>query len=134
MIDKIAKITDNIVSIIVLLVAIRLVFYMLTKFAISAQAIFDGEFWLYNDDAKILDWIVYYIVMVKAYKVLISYAKHHHVSIRYVTELIIIACFVEFIFESHLNDVIRAVFGAIGVISLFIYLYFYDTIKHLGDS
>ncbi len=132
--DKISYIIDKLVSIIILLVTLRLVLYMLTNLLVVMQNMTQGHVWLYGHDGEMLDWIVFYIVMVKAYKVLISYTKHQHVSIRYVTELVIITCFVEFIFEQELNETVRMILGAVGFGCLFLYLHFYQTIKTLDNN
>lgn len=132
--DKITCVIDKLVSIIILLVTLRLVMYMLTNLLVVLQNMMHGDVWLYGHDGEMLDWIVFYIVMVKAYKVLLSYTKHQHVSIRYVTELVIITCFVEFIFEQELSETIRMILGAVGFGCLFLYLYFYQTIRNLDEN
>lgn len=133
-IDKTTKIADKLVSLIILLVTLRLVFYMMTSLYQVVVEMSNGEIWLSDHNEELLDWIVFYIVMIKAYKILVSYARHHHVSIRYVTELVIIACFVEFIFEAHLSDVFRALMGTVGLVSLFLYLHYYSIFKDYDDS
>lgn len=130
-IEKITHWMDKLVSLVILLVMLRLVFYMLTNILVVAEEIFAGELWLSGHDAEILDWAVFFIILVKAYKVLVSYTKHQHISIRYVTELVIITCFLEFIFEMDHNEQIRIIFGAVGIATLFLYLYFYQTIKNM---
>ncbi len=120
---------DKLVSIIILLVTFRLVIYMATDLLVVAHDITDGQLWLSGHNEEMLDWIVFYIVMVKAYNVLTSYSKHRHISICYVTELAIISCFVEFIFEQSISETFRMILGAVGLGSLFLYLFFYNTIK-----
>ena len=132
-ISKTTTYLDKLVSFIILLIALRLVLYMLTNLFVVFQEMATGNIWLSGHDDEMLDWIVLYIVMVKAYKVLVSYARHHHISIRYVTELVIIACFVELIFEQHMSELFRALLGAVGISSLFLYLYFYQTFKELDE-
>jgi len=130
-IEKITLWIDKLVSLIILLVMLRLVLYMLSNLFIAFQQILIGEVWLSGHDAEVLDWVVFFIVMLKAYKVLVSYTKHQHISIRYVTELVIITCFLEFIFEQDLDDHFRIILGAVGLGSLFLYLYFYQTFKKM---
>lgn len=133
-IEKITSWIDKLVSLVILMVTLRLVLYMLTSLWMVVQEILDGQMWLYNHDSEILDWVVIYIVMVKAYKVLISYTKHQHISIRYVTELVIITCFVEFIFERDITEMFRIILGVVGLGSLFLFLYFHETIKKLDAN
>lgn len=130
-IEKITLWIDKLVSLIILLVMLRLVLYMLSNLFIAFQQILVGEIWLSGHDAEVLDWVVFFIVMLKAYKVLVSYTKHQHISIRYITELVIITCFLEFIFEQDLSDQFRIILGAVGLGSLFLYLYFYQTFKKM---
>ena len=133
LLKKTILLMDKIVSVIMLLVAIRLVVYMITQLLELARNVLAGDAWLAEHDGEILGWIVSYIVMVKAYKVLASYTLHQHINIRYVTELVIISCFVEFIFKEHLGLGFRAVLGAVGLISLGLYLYFYQTLKKIEE-
>lgn len=133
-IEKITHWVDKLISLIILLVTLRLVLYMLSNLYISAQRIASGNMWLAGHDAEMLDWIVFFIIMIKAYKVLVSYTKHQHINIRYVTELVIITCFLEFIFEQDLPEHIRMILGAVGMGSLFLYLYFYQTFKEIDKD
>ncbi len=128
-IEKTTKIADKLVSLIILIVTLRLVLYMITSLYKVIAEMANGELWISDHNEELLDWIVFYIVMIKAYKILVSYARHHHVSIRYVTELVIIACFVEFIFERQMSDVFRALLGTVGLGSLFLYLNYYSIFK-----
>lgn len=129
--EKITLWVDKLVSLVILLVMLRLVLYMLSSLFIAFQQMLVGEIWLSDHDAEMLDWVVFFIVMLKAYKVLVSYTKHQHISIRYITELVIITCFLEFIFEQDLSDQFRIILGAVGLGSLFLYLYFYQTFKKM---
>lgn len=133
-VEKITQWIDKLVSLIILLVMLRLVAYMLSNLYATAQRIAVGDMWLTGHDAEMLDWVVFYIIMVKAYKVLVSYTKYQHVSIRYITELVIITCFLEFIFEQDISEQIRIILGAVGIGTLFLYLYFYQTIKDMDKD
>ena len=133
-VDKITQWIDKLVSLIILLVMLRLVAYMLSNLYSTVQRISAGDMWLAGHDAEILDWVVFFIIMVKAYKVLVSYTKYQHVSIRYITELVIITCFLEFIFEQDISEQIRIILGAVGIASLFLYLYFYQIFKQMDKD
>ena len=133
-VDKITQWIDKLVSLIILLVMLRLVAYMLSNLYSTVQRISAGDMWLTGHDAEMLDWVVFFIIMVKAYKVLVSYTKHQHISIRYITELVIITCFLEFIFEQDLSEQIRIILGAVGIASLFLYLYFYQIFKQMDKD
>lgn len=130
-IEKITQWIDKLVSLVILLVMLRLVLYMLSNLYVTAQRIASGNMWIAEHDAEMLDWVVFFIVMVKAYKVLVSYTKHQHINIRYITELVIITCFLEFIFEQDLDEQIRIILGAVGIGTLFLYVYFYPSFKQM---
>lgn len=70
------------------------------------------------------------IILVKAYKLLLEYAKTQHVNIKYILEIAITAPVVEIIFNFTGYDHIQLIFmGGFTVIMSLIYLYFYETIK-----
>ncbi|OQK17197.1 hypothetical protein AU255_04705 [Methyloprofundus sedimenti] len=134
-IEKITLWVDKLVSLIILLVMLRLVLYMLTSLYAVGQEITGEGLWLSGHDAEVLDWAVFFIIMVKAYKVLVSYTKYQHVSICYVAELVIITCFLEFIFEQDVVDKqIRMILGAVGLGCLFLYLYFYQIFQEMDKD
>lgn len=134
LVEKITHWIDKLVSLIILLVMLRLVLYMLSNLYVTAQQIASGNMWVAGHDVEMLDWVVFFIVMVKAYKVLVSYTKHQHINIRYVTELVIITCFLEFIFEKDLSEDIRIILGFVGMGCLLLYLYFYKTFKDMDKD
>ena len=133
LIEKITVWIDKLVSLAILLVMFRLVLYMFTSLWVVFKEMLAGDLWLTGHDHEMLDWVVFFIVMVKAYKVHVSYTKYQHISIRYVTELVIITCFLEFIFEQDISEHIRIILGVVGIVSLFLYLYFYQTYKSMDE-
>ena len=133
-VEKITIWIDKLVSLVILLVMLRMVLYMLTSLLVVFQDMLAGNIWFHGHNEEMLDWFIFFIVMVKAYKVLVSYTKHQHISIRYVTELVIVSCFLEFIFEQDITDHYRMVSGAVGLVCLFLYLYFYQTFKSMDET
>ncbi len=86
-------------------------------------------------DTQILHGIAHAIVLVKAYKILMSYLKTHHVNIKYLVEIAIIAAAVEIIFNSTSHTLqMNLVFGAFGVLNLGLYLFFYEKFKEMGQE
>ncbi len=127
---KLTNILDKIVSIIILLVAIRLVIYITTSFGATIYGIYTSGLWLSNHDEDILHQIVSMIIAVKAYKILIYYAKYHHINIKYITELMIISCFIEFIFHIKIMELYNLILLALsGIITLVVYIKYYDTLN-----
>lgn len=72
------------------------------------------------------------IILVKAYKILLEYAKTQHVNIKYVLEIAITAPVVEIVFNfSEYNDMQLYFMGGLTVLMSLVYLYFYDTLKQV---
>jgi len=133
-VEKITLWIDKLVSLIILLVMLRMVLYMLTSLLVVFQDMWAGNMWIHSHNEEMLDWFIFFIVMVKAYKVLISYTKFQHISIRYTTELVIVSCFLEFIFEQDISEHFRMVSGAVGLVCLLLYLHFYQTFKSMDEK
>jgi len=130
---KINNILDKIVSIIILLVAIRLVLYIATSFGYNIYGIYNSGLWIAHHDKEILHQIIYMLILVKAYKILMFYAKHHHINIKFITELMIISCFIEFIFNFQTIELYHLIVLAVtGVTTLFIYIRYYDKLDKLN--
>ena len=72
------------------------------------------------------------IILVKAYKILLEYAKTQHVNIKYVLEIAITAPVVEIVFNfSEYDDMQLYFMGGLTVLMSLVYLYFYDTLKQV---
>lgn len=66
------------------------------------------------------------IVLIKAYRVLVSYVRTHHVSVEYIVEISIIASAVELLFALDTHSLSANVVLAIyGLTNLFLYLYYF---------
>ena len=69
------------------------------------------------------------VVLVKAYRILVSYLRTHHVSIKYTMEISIIAPAVELIFAANKHDIwLNVLFALFSVATMIVYYAFYDTI------
>ena len=123
---KIIAVTKFIVEIfIILLIAMLLVYSGLKIYELST-ALFEHRI------KKIVHDIAYFIVLIKAYKVLLSYLEQGSVGIRYIMEISIIAPSLEVIFAFDTHDAWTNIFlGAFSLITLFLYLLFFDRISML---
>jgi uncharacterized membrane protein (DUF373 family) len=75
--------------------------------------------------SEMLHDVAFFLVLVKAYNVLLAYLEKGHVSVRYVIEIAIIASFIEVVFAFSARDIWSNVFlGVFGVVTLLIYLVF----------
>lgn len=76
--------------------------------------------------------IVFTIVLVKAYKILVYYLRKHHISIRYILQVAIIAPIIEVVFMSDEKAWwLTLIFAGFSVACLFLYFFFYKTISQM---
>ncbi|PID84019.1 hypothetical protein CSB09_03215 [Candidatus Gracilibacteria bacterium] len=81
---------------------------------------------------ELLHNIAFTIVLVKAYNILMEYAKYKHINIKYIIEIAIISPVVEIIFNYHsYHFEMLILFGVFAVIMSVLYLFFYDTLKSI---
>lgn len=79
---------------------------------------------------ELLHNIAFTIVLVKAYSILMEYAKTKHINIKYVLEISIIAPIIEIIFNFNSYKIEFIIFyGTIAMIASVIYLFFYENLK-----
>lgn len=136
------KFVDKIVNLCTYGVILSLVGYMIARILKSFFQIFNAFF------TGIADWgimsfaapeeaihtVPITIILIKAYKLLLEYAKTQHVNIKFVLEIAITAPVVEIIFNFHGYDNTQLIFlGAFMVLVSVMYLYFYPRIKE-GDQ
>jgi len=148
MLGKVLKTTNKLVSLYVFAVAILLVIYMLVNFigwlGNFAQLLFsllswEAEIsnWLttasrWEVGTEVLHFIAFTIVLVKAYNILIEYAKHQHISIKYIVEIAIIASVVEIFFNTYALDIeTKVLFAVFWLWNLALYLIYYPIIEKL---
>jgi uncharacterized membrane protein (DUF373 family) len=144
----IAEIMNYIVSGYVYFVALTLVFYMVTSLVTGFLSVGTGLLDIYTSiktilsapersalEVQLLHTIAFTIVLVKAYKILISYAQKRHVSIKYLVEISIIAPTIEIVFNSQKYPIeVSALFAVYAFANLIAYLHFYPTIKHVSND
>lgn len=74
--------------------------------------------------------IAYIIVLIKAYRVLLHYFQKHHISIKYILEISIIAPAIEIIFASNNHELGLTIFlGIYSIANLIIYFVFYNKLN-----
>ncbi len=144
----IAEIMNYIVSGYVYFVALTLVFYMVSSLVTGVLGVATGLMDI-SSSAKVilnaperslleldlLHTIAFTIVLVKAYKILISYAQNRHVSIKYLIEIAIIAPTIELVFNSTKYPIeANVLFAVFAFANLIAYLHFYATIKHVSTD
>ena len=79
--------------------------------------------------------MVFMIVLVKIYRLLVSFLKYHHISIKYMVEISIIAPAIEivFAFDKHPFIVLIAL-GGFGIANLLIYILYYEKLLKIDKN
>ena len=85
--------------------------------------------------SKMLHDIVLIIILIKAYRVLIFYYRKHHISIKYVMEIAIIAPAMELIFAvGNQSLATNTLFGVFSLGNLILYLLYYEKITEIDEK
>lgn len=132
---------DRIVSLIVYIVAIILVGYMLgtiVRDLIDFWSNFGHIISAKSDTISLqiqkdlLHTIAFTIVLAKAYRLLMSYAKTHHLNIEFLIKLAIASPIVEILFNNEAYEFrVLIAMGVFALVNLVIYLYFYTRIRKI---
>lgn len=132
------KVIDRIVNLCTYAVILSLVGYMIARILKSFIVVFQVIGHGFSQDGvggfiapeEAIHTVPITIILVKAYKLLLEYAKTQHVNIKYVLEIAITAPVVEIIFNFTGYDMPQLIFmGAFMIIVTIIYLFFYPRIK-----
>jgi len=146
--NKVVPFFNGCVSFVAFITMLALVIYMLVAFvtgtfdvAVSMfntvflepterQAVFNvlnGEF-LHN--------VAVLLILMKAYRILVEYMRFHHIDIKFMVEIGIIACILELLFNSvQYTEHMQMVLGVLAVTFLGLYVFRYDNlVKAMKDS
>lgn len=127
--ERVVRISGSIFSLLVLLMIVALAWYA----AIRAYDTYEGLLDVRSGD--VLYAAALLIVFLKAYRILLYYYRRHHISIKYLVELFIIAPAVEMIFASGGHDVWVSVFlGVFSAGNLVILILFYEKLTKIDDK
>ena len=150
--SKLAKVLDKSVSFYALGVAIVLVIYMLSNFAFGTwnffaqfgeilETVSGGDIRSSHGEARqaietnILHFIAFTIVLIKAYRILVSYAQLQHINIKYLVEIAIIAPAIEILFNFHAYSLeILILFAGFGIANLVVYVWKFDQFKDIAND
>ena len=146
--SRITRATDLMVSSYVYVVAIMLVLFMIGSLITGINSFFEN-FWdvtksgpgFDNSAARLaleqglLHTIAFTIVLVKAYKILISYAATRHINLKFLVEIAIVGPTIELIFNADgYNLYVNVLFAFFALANLLIYLHFYKTLKQVSKD
>lgn len=87
-------------------------------------------------NSEFLHNIAVLIILMKAYRILVEYMRYHHINIKYMVEIGIVACTLELLFNAqHYSEDMRIVLAGLAVAFLAIYAFRYETfVKAMKDS
>jgi len=127
------------VSFVVFITTLTLVLYMVLAFAIGVYDVVqlmretilldpsERQLIFKTLNSDFLHNIAILIVLMKAYRILVEYMRHHHIDLKYMVEITIIACVLELLFNfQHYTSDMRLVLLGLGVTFLGIYAFRYD--------
>ena len=124
---KLMKKIDPLVSFIAFAAIVGVVFFAGWQIAEMFQHIFA------QDTKGVFHSIALVILLIKAYKLLFFYMESHHVSIRYVLEIAIIAPTIELVFApGNASLELNILYAVFGIASAIVYLKFYQEL-HSAD-
>lgn len=88
-----------------------------------------------HTETEILHTIAFAIVLIKAYTILMAYAKDRHVNLKYMMEISVIAPAIELLFNSHSYEIETFVlYAAFGTVNLLIYVVFFNKVRGIGSD
>lgn len=127
-------ILDSVFSFFVFITILILACYMAVRIGtqgiiffehVQAGLYFDQDF-MDVHSKRALHSIAEVIILIKAYRILVSYLKTHHVSIEYIVEISIVASAIELVFATDLHSLgTNVVIAIFGVVNLIVYLFFF---------
>lgn len=136
------------ISFVAFITALALVIYMLIAFVsgmfdvglLMFETVFlepgERQSILNSINSDFLHNIAVLIILMKAYRILVEYMRHHHIDIKYMVEIGIIACILELLFNfNYYSEDMRIVLASVAVAFLGIYAFRYDTfVKAMKES
>jgi len=121
---------DRFFSLVVFLVILLLATYSAVVLWMGSQEMFVLLFSGLGEEERqlrMMHAVARTILVLKAYRILVSYLRTHHVTVRYMLEIAFIASVVELFFAYDLHDFeTKIIFAVFGLVGLALYLYFYE--------
>lgn len=114
---SIVRLIDYIVSLFMLLSIVAVVIFV----GFEVFSLFQDS--LTADPKRVLKSVALIVILVKAYRLLLYYMQSHHVSIRYIIEISIIAPSVELIFAPEGRSLeLNILYAVFALVNLIVYL------------
>ncbi len=146
--DRVVPFFNGCVSFVAFITTLALVIYMLIAFVTGtfdvALLMFDTVFLEPSErqsvinvlNGEFLHNVAVLLILMKAYRILVEYMKHHHIDIKFMVEIGIIACILELLFNSvHYTEHMQTVLAGMAVAFLGFYVFKYDNLlKSMKDA
>lgn len=146
--DRTVPFFNGCVSFVAFITMLALVIYMLIAFVTGT---FDVSVLMFDTvfldpaerqsvinvlNAEFLHNIAVLIILMKAYRILVEYMRFHHIDIKFMVEIGIIACVLELLFNNvQYTEHMQIVLAAVAVLFLGLYVFGYDNlVKSREDS
>ena len=146
--DRTVPFLNGCISFVAFITALALVIYMLIAFIsgmfdislVMFETVFlepaERQSILNGVNADFLHNVAVLIILMKAYRILVEYMRHHHIDIKYMVEIGIIACILELLFNfNYYSEDMRMILAGTAVAFLAVYAFRYETfLKAKKDS
>lgn len=146
--DRVVPFFNGCVSFVAFITMLALVIYMLIAFVTGtfdvALLMFDTVFLepvarqsIFNDlNGEFLHNVAVLLILMKAYRILVNYMRYHHIDIKFMVEIGIIACVLELLFNSvEYTEHMQMVLAFLAVAFLALYVFKYDNlVKSMSDA
>lgn len=127
--DKAVRGADSIVSLAIFATIVGLVLYIINLVIDIFTSLPEA------DISRVLYSLSIVIILVKAYRILLFYMNKHHVSIKYIVEIAIIAPAIELIFVPDGRDLgLNIVYALFSLGSLLIYVLYFAKLCDADDK
>lgn len=124
------SIADALISIIIVATIFVVIFFSILEF----YKLYLAELGSLTAE-EVLYTVSLTVIFVKAYKMLQYYLDHHHISVKYIVEISIIAPVVEIIFAPDARSLsMNILFAVISIAMLIVYLVFYDKLARVDEK
>ncbi len=140
--DRTVPFLNACISFVAFITALSLVVYMLIAFITGmfdvSLVMFDTIFLspterqaIFNTiNADFLHNIAVLLILMKAYRILVEYMRFHHIDIKFMVEIAIIAGVLELLFNSkQYTDDMRMILAVMSILFLAIYAFRYDALS-----
>lgn len=140
------RLVDNSVNFYAYGIAMILVIYMLSSLIVAGWDFFSIIYQSFTSEtsnigiklflkSEILHFVAFSVVLIKAYRILIFYAKTQHVNIKYIVEIAIIASTIEILFKTHSYPFeILVLFAVFGFANLVLFVLKFDQLEIIGED